>query len=937
MNTSSSKILGDNTFTNVLKKYGYHTLNDIQVDAFKYIINCRDVLIIAPTGYGKTEAALFPILWSLHNDKKGFQSSGIKALYITPLRALNRDIFRRMESLSKDLGIDIELRHGDTPTYRRRQIIVSPPDILITTPETLQFLLVGKRVRKLLETVKWVVIDEIHELLGSKRGTQLAIALERLDKISKNRIVRIALSATIGNENIAARYFTRGKMMYIVKCDEKKKMEIDVVYPYKKDTNISEKEKLETRLNIVLELIEKYGNTIVFTNTRDTAELLATRLRLVTPFEIRVHHGSLSREERIEVERDFKRGCLKAVIATSSLELGIDIGLINLVIQYMSPRQVNRLLQRVGRSGHFRTKASKGIIVTSDIYDYLESVVIAMRALRGNLDDITPIFNALDVLAHQIVGIALEYRRISLQDLYNLIIRAYPYKHLSFSKFYELILFMDKIKLIKLYGDKVGVGSRSFEYYFTTSMIPDVDSFSVITVSTNRKIGSIDSDFVMSSLNEGEYFILGGNVWNVIKIDVEKKIVYVREGRLKYGILPAWIGEDLPVSYKVAREVCALCKRIFMSLVDKNYDRILRDYKIMSLKKMIPFLFDYFSKFREGINIMTGNNILIEVSKKIVVINVCLGSRGNEALGLLITYLLSNLYGYNIVYRVDPYHVVLSSSRRITPQMLDNVFNFIVNNSFHEELVKAIKRTNIFKWKFLQVAKRLGLVSKSESKYILSNIYRYFSGTPAEEEALNETIISRFDLKALNLFVKMLKDKKVRLVYRLVNKGEWSILSEEVFKKFYKSGFLVDNLPLTMIARVVENRLLNTRVRLICLHCARWSSTYKVKDVNIDRCPVCGSRALAVYNIWDDPLSIIKKWKSRNKLTKEERELIKRLQKSAIVFLNYGRKGVMVLAGRGIGPHTALKILREAKYNEELIYKIVKYENNYLRTREYWG
>ncbi len=927
----------DKRFINILKKFGYFSLNDIQLKSFEYINNGKSVLIVAPTGFGKTEAALFPIFWKIYSNKK---YRGIKCIYITPLRALNRDIFQRMKKISHELEISIVVRHGDTPERQRRKIILEPPDILITTPETLQFLLVGKRIRELLKTVRWVVIDEVHELLESKRGTQLAIALERLEKIATNRIARIALSATIGNEDIAGRYFNRGKMMDIIKSADTKKIEIDVFLEY--EETIDEQKQLERRLRRIVDLIEENGNVLIFTNTRDTAELLAMRLKLIAPFDIRVHHGSLSREERISVENSFKKGLIRGVVATSSLELGIDIGLINMIIQYMSPRQVNRLIQRIGRSGHLQEKISRGIIIASDIQEYIESLIIASRALRGNLDRNEPIVQSLDVLAHQIVGLILEYKRIKIEEIYDIITRAYPYHNLSFSKFFNLILFMEKIKLLKIYDDKVlGIGPRSFEYYFSTSMIPDTETFFVIESSTQRRIGNIDFDFAVSNLSEGGYFILGGNIWEIIKIDIEKKIIFVNRGRMKYGIIPSWTGEDLPVPYKVAREVCAFKRRIIRTFFGETTKNILRDYRIIpSFKEFLPLLIKYFSKFKEEVKILiNGKNILVELANNIAIINSCLGSKGNEALGILLAYVFSLLYGEMIVYKVDPYNVILLSNRKIDKDKIEKVIDYIINHkNVISILYEAIKKTNLFKWKFVQVAKRMGLISESKSRYILSNISRFFANTPVEDEALNETLHSRFDIRALRYFISSLRSRKKRLVYIIVGKERKSLLGEEVFRRYYKTGFLVNKISLPMVTKIVKKRLLNTKIRFICLHCGKWSSVYKVGEIKINRCPICGSKALGIASLWDeDSVSIVKKWKmNKNKLSREEKEFIKRLQKTAIIFLNYGKKGVMVLAGRGIGPYIALKILRNSRNDEEIIKKIIRAENNYLRTREFW-
>ena len=370
-----------------LSKSGFKKPTEIQEKAIPKIIEGRNALIIAPTGIGKTEAALLPVFDQYLEEKR----QGISILYITPLRALNRDLEDRIKYWGDKLGIKIAVRNGDTNQYQRRKQALKPPDMLITTPETLQAILPGTRMKTHLKNIKWVIVDEIHELVEDKRGAQLSIGLERLQELTEKKYQRIGISATIGTPKKVSKYLSYKEPIEIIKVSTTKDTEIIVERPKPKrgDKQIAEKilTSLETssRIRRMAEYIEKHNSTLIFVNTRQMAEILASRFKILDK-KIGIHHSSLSQEARITSEEDFKNGKIKGLICTSSLELGIDIGRVDLVIQYTSPRQVTRLLQRIGRSGHKVGEKSKGIIIATDPDDILESMVIAKKALKEELE-----------------------------------------------------------------------------------------------------------------------------------------------------------------------------------------------------------------------------------------------------------------------------------------------------------------------------------------------------------------------------------------------------------------------------------------------------------------------------------------------------------------------------------------------------------------------
>ena len=337
-----------------------------QAEAIPKILEGKNVLLIAPTGTGKTEAAFLPVLHQLL--LSGTREPGIKVIYVTPLRALNRDMLERLEWWCRALDVRVVVRHGDTDVRERRTQALSPPDVVVTTPETLQIFLLGRRLSRYLRSLRWVIVDEVHELADNKRGAQLAVTLERLRKIKGGDFQLIGLSATVGSPREVAQFLVGvGRSCEVVDVTVHRQMEFQIVYP---EAHTSDKElaqKLYTfpdvaaRLRIMRELIEKHRSTLVFTNTRPMAEILGSRFKLWDMrFPVEVHHGSLSSHARVRVERGLKRGDLRGIICTSSMELGLDIGSVDLVIQYNSPRQVTRLVQRVGRSGHRIGETARG-------------------------------------------------------------------------------------------------------------------------------------------------------------------------------------------------------------------------------------------------------------------------------------------------------------------------------------------------------------------------------------------------------------------------------------------------------------------------------------------------------------------------------------------------------------------------------------------------
>jgi len=907
----------------VAKRYGYSSFNELQLRAFKVLRRRVNTVIVAPTGYGKTEAALFPVLSALLEE--GGSEGGIRALYVTPLRALNRDIFARMGRLAKDLGVALEVRHGDTPQSVRRRIAERPPQILITTPETLQFVLVNQKLRGALRELEWVIVDELHELMSSKRGLQLAIALERLEEASERRLCRVGLSATVRNPFTAGLFLTGGRYFEIVEARGGRRYEIDVVYT-------RAYEEAEERAKLLAELVEKWKSVLIFTNTRDTAEALGLRLSKLCGGAVAVHHGSLSREQRTEVELRLKEGALKCVVATSSLELGIDVGHVQYVVQYMSPRQVNRLVQRVGRSAHFLGGVAKGCIVASDVDDLLESVVIARRARNGDLEDAEFEELAYDVLAHQLVGLVLERGEVSLEEAHRIVARAYPYRGLGLGQLRSLVEFLASIRLLRFSGGKLLRGPRSIKYYFeAASTIPDVETFDVIDVGSRRRVGTLDGDFAVSALSEGSRFVLGGRAWEVVRIDVEEGKVFVGPAEESEAAIPAWVGEDLPVPFKVAREVGALRRR----LATEPLGKLAREYGVG--EEMLAESKDYVERQLRALGVVPSDkDVVVEVGNKLIVIHACLGTRANALLALLLSYALAKMYGVSSKHFFDAYRVALALSRDLSVEEVGELLTEKLERVL-ADVGSAVRSSSLYLWKLLHVCQRMGVVEKgSKPKIPVKKLAELFEGTPIDEETIRELLSTRLDPGALRVFLESLKSGRARL--HVVRVREFSPMAKSMFEKPYRAGVLTKGFEQLLVLDTVKKRLEKSRLLLVCLHCLKWSREVVVGEAGDEvKCPLCGSRVVAALNPWDDEaLKVLERWRRGEKLSEEEVRIVRNAQKSALLVMSYGRKALLCLAGRGVGPTAAARILSASRSEDELLREIVRAEAEYLRTREYW-
>ncbi|MFX1451529.1 MAG: DEAD/DEAH box helicase [Promethearchaeota archaeon] len=939
----------------VIKKQGFFTPTKTQKAVFNHLNNKKNLLLTAPTGSGKTEAVIFPVFdYFLRHRPK---ISGINILYITPLRALNRDIFRRLIELGneKEIKIKINVRHGDTSQSERRKQLIKPPDMLIITPETLQAILPAPKFKEHLKTIEWVIIDEIHELVDSKRGSQLSVALERLREITRKEFTRIGLSATIGSPQKVAKFLVGSRDVEIVNLEFEKQYEFNIEYPkiVTSDTKLAQnlncKVELAARVRRLVELINNHNSTLIFVNTRQEAEVLASLLTLLKPdFAFGVHHGSLSKSVRIEAENKFKNNKIKALIATSSMELGIDVGFIDLVIQFRSPKQVTRLIQRVGRAGHKIGEISKGILITTNVDDICESYIIVKKALNHELEEIKIHEEALDVLAHQIIGILRDKGSTTARDIFSIIKRSYIFRNLSKDKFKEVLEFLKSQNVIWEENNFNLIKPRRgmFQYYFNAlSMIPDIRNFKIINSTTKKIIGSLDDKFVAVSGKVGSLFIMRGKSWKILSVDDEEEKIIVGEKYKESSEIPRWLGEQIPVPFTIADEVGKLRSEI-LSVLNKNEninslfeDSIITADAISEIKALFQ------KQISEKAEIGTDKIIVIECFDNYLIIHSCFGLKENETLARVIGALLETRFRTNIGLRVDPYRIILIFPFEFAhPNVIEDAI--METNPEHLESILEItlKNTNLFRYKFYQIARKFNVIAKKVSFNSLNmkGLVKIFQQTPLYEETMRDLGLEKLNLAVTKEIFQKIHNGEItfKKIIRTKTKGptpfglvglEWLVPRDFILTKSSK-GIILDT---------IKKILLNTQVKLFCMYCKKWERINTISLLSEKpECPKCQSRFLAVLHFANTELKKAINLQQRNqKLSKEEKKIIKTAEKSANLVLNYGKKAIIVLAARGVGPSTTVRILQknyDSKDEEELFLDILEAERRFERTRQFW-
>jgi ATP-dependent Lhr-like helicase len=580
------------------------------------------VLIQAPTGSGKTLTAFLSAIDRLTVNPY----DGLRVLYISPLKALNYDIERNLRGPLAGLesGLRVGVRTGDTSPRERRELLKEPPDILITTPESL-FLMLTSAARETLRGIETLILDEVHAVAGTKRGAHLALSVERLERLVERPMQRIGLSATQRPLDEIGKFVSGGRPIELVDAGTRKELDLEVVIPVEDlrelgshaslghpvldDGHVTDGSAEQPGGSIwpsmypeLLELVEQHRSTIVFVNNRRLAERLALRLNELAEREIaRSHHGSLAREQRILVEEDLKAGRIPCLVATSSLELGIDMGAVDLVIQVESPKSVARGLQRIGRAGHELGAVSKGRIFPKFRADLLESAVVARAMRAGEIEETKIPRNPLDVLAQQIVAIAID-EEISVSDLHDLVRCAYPFADISRPQLENVLDMLagrypsDEFAELRprIVWDRTGGTIRARDgarrlAVTNAGTIPDRGLFGVFLVDGGGRVGELDEEMVYEA-RAGQTFLLGASTWRIEEITRDRVLVSPAPG--VPGAVPFWKGEGVGRPYELGLKIGAASRELAALPDGAAAERLCDEYSLddRAARNLLRFL-----------------------------------------------------------------------------------------------------------------------------------------------------------------------------------------------------------------------------------------------------------------------------------------------------------------------------------------------------------
>ncbi len=748
------------------------------------IASGRHTLIQAPTGSGKTLAAF---LWAVDQARPG---EGTQVLYVSPLKALNYDVERNLRGPLAGIGskLSVAVRTGDTPAKERAAMLKSPPDILITTPESL-FLLLTSRARETLKTVRVVILDEVHAVAGSKRGAHLVLSLERLERITGEPFQRIGLSATQRPMDEIGRFVSGGRPIELVDAGRAKELDLRVVVPLEDMREPGEGGSIWPSIYpALLELVEGHRSTILFVNNRRLSERLALRLNELAEKEIaRAHHGSLAREQRIEVEELLKRGDIPVLVATSSLELGIDMGAVDLVIQVESPKSVARGLQRIGRAGHRLDEPSKGRIFPKFRADLLESAVVVERMRAGLIEETQIPRNPLDVLAQQIVAIC-AHEEISVDQLHDLVRRAYPFRDLSRQQLENVLDMLagrypseefgelrPRITWDRVQGILRGREGARRLAVTNAGTIPDRGLFGVYLVEGGGRVGELDEEMVYEA-RAGQTFLLGASTWRIEEITRDRVLVSPAPGIP--GAVPFWKGEGVGRPYELG-EAIGRTARELVALADEPARKRLIEENALD-ERAAENLLTFLREQETATGVLPSDRTIVverfrdEIGDWRLCILTPFGGRVHAPWALALAARLRESLGLEVNSIWSDDGIALHLPEADAPPPLDEI---LVGPDEMEELVIAeLGGTALFGARFRENAARALLIPRRRpgqrtplwqqrlKAQGLLQVARRYADFPVVLETYRECLQDVFDLPALKGLLAALRQRQIDLV-----------------------------------------------------------------------------------------------------------------------------------------------------------------------------
>lgn len=816
----------------------YESPTQVQLESWESIKTHKNTLIAAPTGSGKTLAAFLSAINDLIiQGINGRLNVGTQIIYVSPLKALSNDIEKNLREPLSGIKEELELmgiyspeitvmvRTGDTPQYERIQMIKSPPHILITTPESLYLLLTSKNGRKLLSPVHTVIIDEIHAMVGDKRGSHLSLSLERLNILANNGLKRIGLSATQKPIEKVAQFLTGNtddeyENCKIINTGHSRNLDLSIEIPKSPLSSVMANEVWGEIYERIIELINSHKTTLIFVNTRKLAERLSHKLsEQMGPGAVLGHHGSMSKERRLEAEQKLKSGNLKCLVATASMELGIDVGSIDLVIQISSPRSIAAFLQRVGRSGHSVKKTPKGILFPLTLDELIECAAIMDAIRRKELDQIIMPDKPLDIMAQQIIAEAScnEYQE---DELYNLIKKAYPYQNLTRKEFDEVITMLSEGYATRrgrsgayLYYDEINGKIKARKGAQLTAItsggaIPDTFDYDVILEPDGVFLGTLNEDYAIES-TPGDIFQLGNNSWRVLRVETGKVRVSDAEGLPPH--IPFWLGEAPGRTAELSQAVSRLREKV--SELIGNLDDVLFNNEeekidhrwaepaihwlendVQINKDAAEQIVNYLATGKAALKIMPSQNNLVlerffdEAGDMHLVIHSPFGSRLNKAWGLSLRKRFCRKFNFELQAAASDDAIILSlGSTHSFP--LEEVFDYLNPETVREILIQAMLDAPVFgiRWRWnasraLAILRRRGnkkvppQIQRMQSEDLVAQVFpdqlacleniagdREVPDHPLVNETIKDCLYEAMDIEGLEDLLKKIRNKELNL------------------------------------------------------------------------------------------------------------------------------------------------------------------------------
>lgn len=829
---------------------------DAQAQAWPAIKEGKHTLIAAPTGSGKTLAAFYATIDDLV--ARGLQGDLIEQteiVYISPLKALSNDIRRNLEiplrGIEEELktkglpqvNIRVAVRTGDTTPKERQQMLKHPPHILVTTPESLYLLLTSEGGREMLRGVKSVIVDEIHAVLADKRGSHLSLTLERLEHLTSRRLQRIGLSATQKPIELVAKFLVGNRHIQneqadcvIVNTGQRRKLNITLEIPNSPLSAVMSNEVWTEIYDRLVELISKHRTTLIFVNTRRLAERLAMALaEKIGEEHVSSHHGSMSKEHRLKAEQRLKAGELKVLVATASMELGIDIGSVELVVQFSSPKTIAAFLQRIGRSFHQVGGIPKGVLMPLSRDDLVECAALLDSVRRGELDHIIMPEEPLDILSQQIVA-EVSNEEWSVDHLYELFRQAYPYRNLSKNKFLEIVSMLAEGFSTRrgrrgayLHYDGINNlirGRRGARLVALTNggSIPDTFDYDVVLQPEGIVVGSLNEDYALETM-AGDIFTLGNHSWQLLRIEGLKVIVQDAAG--KPPTVPFWLGEGNGRSDELSESLSRLRETISklldedplpnVPLTDLNAVPSIRDNRAVrwlvdevgialpAAEQLVLYL--WLGKI--GLGCMPTRETLVmerffdEAGDMHLVIHSPYGSRVNRGWGLALRKKFCRNFNFELQAAANENNIILSlSSSHSFP--IDDVYRYLNTKTLRETLIQAMLDAPLFEIRWRWNASRALAIQRNrngsrvppqlqrmQAEDLIAQIFpdqiacaeniqgeREIPDHPLVKQVIHDCLTEAMDIEALQNLIKNIQEKKLQLIAKDLR--EPSIFAQEI-------------------------------------------------------------------------------------------------------------------------------------------------------------